>query len=88
MQHILSFETDHGEPDRGVWQYQVVELDSLGRVQLWYKPSPESAWTDEWAIGHSKEIPSRMAAFEVATIVRSFITEEIDSDQYNELLPR
>ncbi|QDH93043.1 hypothetical protein SEA_STEPHIG9_98 [Mycobacterium phage Stephig9] len=88
MRHILSFETDHGDPESGVWQYQVMELDSLGKVQLWYKPSPESFFPQVWEIGHSKEIPADLSAESVADIMRDFITGVIDSDEYNALLPR
>ncbi|AFM54982.1 hypothetical protein FGG51_gp010 [Mycobacterium phage Astro] len=81
MRHILSFIGNPVGLTRP-YRYQVVELESLGKVQLW------SDWGgDRWDIGHSKEIPVDLSAESVADIMRDFITGVIDSDEYNALLP-
>ncbi|AYD87027.1 hypothetical protein SEA_NEARLYHEADLESS_98 [Mycobacterium phage NearlyHeadless] len=83
MRHILSFQTTDDNGD--TWEHQVMELDSLGKVQLWFKPP----WANDsmWGIGHSKEIPADLSAESAADIMRDFITRAIDHDEYNALLP-
>lgn len=65
------------------YRYTVVELQSLGRVQLHYlQPGKKT-----WEIGHSKDIPLGMTAEDVADIMRSFISGQISHTEYNERVP-
>lgn len=83
MRHILSFAGNPVGLTRP-YQYQVMELDSVGKVQLW---SDFGSDGQQWDIGHSKEIPVDMSAESVADIMRDFITGAIDHDEYGALLP-
>lgn len=77
MNLIHQFEYDGNE-------YQVFELATLGRVQLWYKiPN----WGPGWSLGHGKAVPAHMTPRHVARIMERFITGELWSEEYNELVP-
>ena len=84
MRHLMTF--DHSE-EPGVsepWEYSVFELETLGKVQLWFK-QPN---TPRWEMGHSKEVPLGATSFEVAETMRAFICGTLSHESYNALLPR
>ncbi|AER26475.1 hypothetical protein FGG39_gp10 [Mycobacterium phage Saintus] len=85
MRHVLSFE--HDGTGEGAWQYQVMALDAVGKVQLWFQARFIGEPPGDWAIGHSKEIPADLSAESAADIMRDFITGAIDHYEYNALLP-
>jgi hypothetical protein len=81
MRHITTFTG----PSVGLtkpYEYQVMELDTLGRVQLWYKEPGQ-----RWHVGHGKDIPSGSTAGEVAHLMRLFIQGDLSHETYNQLLP-
>ncbi|EHB47604.1 hypothetical protein MycrhDRAFT_5730 [Mycolicibacterium rhodesiae JS60] len=82
MRHVLSFNT----PDAlgiGEWQHQVMELDTEGRIQLWYlQPGRPN-----WELGHGKAIPEGKTAEGAAAIMRLYLQNEISQDEYDALLP-
>lgn len=80
MRHVMSFEG----PQTGLtkpYRYQVMELDTLGRVQLWYK-APDMT---KWEIGHGKDISG--TAENTANLMRLFVQGELTCETYNQLLP-
>lgn len=82
MRHVLTFTG----PSIGLtkpYRYQIMELDTLGRVQLWYQPPGQV-----WEIGHGKDIPTGSSATDVAETMRRYISGELSSDEYNRELPR
>lgn len=82
MRHVTTF-IGPGVGLTKAYEYQSMELDTLGRVQLWYK-APGS----KWEIGHSKDIPSGSTAENVANLMRLYVQGELTHETYNQLLPR
>jgi hypothetical protein len=81
MKHVLSFQG----PRVGLtkpYQHQVIELETQGRVQLHYKAPGQ-----KWELGHGKDIPLGMDAFDVAETMREFILGDITLSEYNAVLP-
>lgn len=81
MRHVLSF----SGPKVGLtdpYRYQVMEIPTQGRVQLWYQ-----APGMKWEIGHSKPIPDGMTAHEVALFMKSFVLGDLDHSDYNVVVP-
>jgi hypothetical protein len=76
MRHYSMF--DH----EGI-QYQVIELPTLNRVQLWLL----ERGAHRWEVGHGKDIPTDMDFHDVADTMREFILGDMTYSQYNELLP-
>lgn len=62
-------------------QYQVIELPTLERAQLWLLER------GRWEVGHSKSIPTGMNLYDVAETMQEFILGDMTFGQYNELLP-
>ncbi|MCA2331854.1 hypothetical protein JF714_15535 [Mycobacterium avium] len=80
MRLVMGFE--HVDDDGDTWQYQVMELPSLGRLQLWFKQPGQ-----DWVWGHSKEIPAGSTAEGVANLMRLFVQGELSYETYNQVLP-
>jgi hypothetical protein len=68
------------------FQYQVLHLATMGRVQLWYH-APEGP--KQWAIGHGKPIPDGMTAVDAALLIQRYILNDpaMDYFAYNAALP-
>lgn len=81
MMHLLTFRGPAVGLTRAT-EYQVMHLESVGRVQLWYRE-----FDGKWTIGHGKDIPAGMTAGDVAETMRQFIIGDIDHVEYGELLP-
>lgn len=79
MKHLLTF-TGNAVGLTRPYQYQVMHLETLGRVQLCYSDGRK------WEVGHIVDIPASMTAGEVAQTMRRFILGEIDHAEYNQLL--
>lgn len=82
MKHVMTFEG----PTVGLtkpYQYQVMELETLGKVQLHYKAPGQ-----KWDVGHGKEIPQGMDVFDVAEAMREFVMGDLTLAEYNAVLPR
>lgn len=82
MKHILSFKGRAVGLTRA-YDFQVMHLDTLGRVQLWYRMPGE-----KWEIGHGRDIPTDMSANDVAETMRQYLLDNISQDDYNAILPR
>ena len=65
------------------YRYHVLELPSLGRVQLWFKAPSDT----RWHFGHGKDIPAGQTFADVADAMRRFVTGELSHGEYNALLP-
>jgi len=65
-------------------RFQVIDLASIGRIQLWFAPAGETVWQ----LGHSKDVPAHMTVQAAMQLVRMFIRGDIDHDEYNAALPR
>lgn len=82
MRQITSFEG----PAVGLtapYQYSVIELETIGKVQLHYKAPGQT-----WEVGHGKDIPTGMDVHDVAEVMREFIFSDLTLAEYNQLLPR
>lgn len=81
MRHLLTFDG----PSVGLtkpYRYQITELDTLGRVQLWYQEPGK-----RWELGHGKDVPLESTPQTVADIMRRFILGELSHIEYNAVLP-
>jgi hypothetical protein len=65
------------------YQYQVMNLETLGKVQLHYKAPGQ-----KWELGHGKDIPLGSTPENVANLMRLYIQGELTHETYNALLPR
>ena len=65
-------------------RFQVINLASIGRIQLWFAPASETVWQ----IGHGKDVPAHMTVQGAMQLVRMFIRGDINHDEYNAALPR
>ncbi|AOE43855.1 hypothetical protein SEA_BANTAM_166 [Gordonia phage Bantam] len=79
-------------------RYNVLHLESVGRVQLWIDLGPEAAQRvrdlgiptkliGNFMFGHGKDVPAGMSATDAAEIMRRYIFAEIDHAEYSALLP-
>lgn len=64
------------------WHYQIIELPSLNRAQLWFK----APWDTRWNVGHGKDIPSNQSFGWVAKRMEWAMRGIISMDEYNSLL--
>ena len=64
--------------------FQVIELPTLNRVQLWLRHES----SDGWEVGHGKDVPTGRTAKYAAVTMKHFVTGVIGHDEYNHLLPR
>lgn len=77
--HFEQTDADSGE----VWKYEVIELESLKKAQLWY-------WwpaVGVWEVGHSKDIPEGFDLTSVSDVMQAYVFGEIDHAEYNRILP-
>lgn len=81
MRHVMTF-VGNAVGLTKPYRYQVMELDTLGRVQLWAQP-----YGGRWEIGHGKDIPVGWTAERTADVMRQYVLEDISHETYNELLP-
>jgi len=65
-------------------RFQVIDLPSIGRIQLWFLPAGETVWQ----LGHGKDVPAHMTVQGAMQLVRMFIRGDINHDEYNAALPR
>jgi hypothetical protein len=65
------------------YRYQIIELPSLHKLQLWYLAPGRTVWE----VGHSKEIPAGHTAKHTAEVMRGWITGVLTAAQYRQLLP-
>jgi hypothetical protein len=71
------------EFQHGGIRFQVIELPTLNRVQLWMLTDGAKVWE----VGHGKDIPTGRTAKYAAVTMKHFITGVIGHDEYNHLLP-
>ena len=83
MRHSYVFSDSPEYPELEKWNYQAIELPSLGKVQLWYQVPGQP-----WELGHSKEIPPGYSFEQVAELMHGYMTGAIHHDEYNTILPR
>jgi hypothetical protein len=65
-------------------RFQVIDLPSSGRIQLWFAPAGETVWQ----LGHGKDVPAHMTVQAAMQLMRMFIRSDISHDEYNAALPR
>jgi hypothetical protein len=72
------------EFDHAGTRFQVIDLPTSGRIQLWFLPAGETVWV----LGHGKDVPAHMTVQQAMQLVRMFIRGDIDHAEYNRALPR
>lgn len=83
MRHSYIFSDSPEYLEIEKWNYQVIELPSLHKAQLWYQAPGQS-----WELGHSKKIPLGYSFEQVAKLMHGYMTGTIHHDDYNSILPR
>jgi len=76
MRLLLEFKNAEG------WRYQVMHLESQGRVQIWYKQPGYG-----WELGHGRDVPMGGKPIDVAKAMQRFVFGELNHNEYQDLLP-
>jgi hypothetical protein len=71
------------EFEHGDIRFQVIDLPSQGRIQLWFLPANEAVWQ----LGHGKDVAAHTTVQQAMQLVRMFIRGDIDHAEYNRALP-
>jgi hypothetical protein len=65
------------------WRWQVVQLPTMNRVQLWHLTPGDT----QWRIGHGRDIPTGMSFERASKLIEWYIVGTLTHEQYNALLP-